>query len=630
MTQNFYGQSYVPVANSSGDITQIELSPTSGHVLDARPHFQDNWSPISASYQSPNDWTTNRENLQHSVRSSARDYSKTASNSIHQITGSQTAASRQIWKPISWMLALMTIGVAVGVGHHAAYQYLHNQPQTIFSQTWIHNLGSAAAFVVKVSFTLAVAIAFQEVLWTTIRGRAMKISLLDDLFAISANPLGFTYHAFKHAWIPTSLAAFAWIIPLSAIVAPGTLTVAPFTVFGNASCLVPIFPGDTIPLYAVTPHGSTLLGANRAIEKIASQIFPQGQIRGFASPCGTNCSFQETFHAPALKCATSTTPSFLDTSVYKSFLWYRGNNTDNWKVNSSMEITITYRNISTIPSDNIAFGTDFTTITCSPFNATYHLTINYTNNQPIYSADIEHHEPLTYLSQSESDVYGELTKQHLQQVNAVSLIREVYDQYLNGSWQRSPTAQYADPDTEIDHTILVGSVTSTGGDAWQVNKDLLIGVSELLANLTLSTLSMSQSQANMTTQCSTSKTFQAYRYAPLLLVLPYSIALLLSMISFVAGVQALRKTGVRTGKLFSQILVTTRNSQLDGITQGNSLSSSGTMPLKQRKLRLGELKVAEENIQGYTSGYDRSVGSGHAGLGLEGHVLDLDKHKAYW
>lgn len=322
MTQNFYGQSYVPVATSSGDTTQIELLPASGHVLDGRPHFQDNWSPTSASYRSPNNWTTNEGNVQHSVRSSAGDYSTTGS--IHQITESQIAASRQIWKPICWMLALMVIGVVVGSGHHAAYQYLHNQPQTIFSQTWIHNLGSAAAFVVKVSFTLAVAIAFQEVLWTTIRGRAMKISLLDNLFTITANPLGFTTHAFKHASIPTSLAAFAWIIPLSAIVAPGTLTVAPFTISANASCLVPIFPGDTIPLYAVTPHGSTLLGANRAIAKIASQIFPQGQIRRFASPCGTNCSFQETFHAPSLKCATSTTPNFLDTSAYKAFLWYRG------------------------------------------------------------------------------------------------------------------------------------------------------------------------------------------------------------------------------------------------------------------------------------------------------------------
>jgi len=79
------------------------------------------------------------------------------------------------------------------------------------------------------------------------------------------------------------------------------------------------------------------------------------------------------------------------------------------------------------------------------------------------------------------------------------------------------------------------------------------------------------------------------RHNPKLLT-PYSVALILCLVAFTSGVWVLRKTGIRTGKLFSQILVTTRNPFLDEISRGNSLRSADAYALKQQRLIFGELK----------------------------------------
>ena len=44
--------------------------------------------------------------------------------SMHHTPPLQSAASLQIWRPISWMVGLMILGITVGGGHHVAYQRL--------------------------------------------------------------------------------------------------------------------------------------------------------------------------------------------------------------------------------------------------------------------------------------------------------------------------------------------------------------------------------------------------------------------------------------------------------------------------------------------------------------------------
>lgn len=532
------------------------------------------------------------------------------------------------WKPVLWMIGLMGTGVAFALGHHIGYQKLDGKSQDAFSQSWAHNLGNAAAFIVKTSFTLAVSIAFQEMLWFNARRRALKVSTLDSLFTILANPLNFfSVDALKNAPLVTVLAAIAWTIPLSAILSPGTLTIGPRTVWQNSTCLVPTFPVNTSTFFGVVPHGTGVYGANEATSKMADEILPQGTILDFTSPCGSNCSFQQAFFGPALQCVNSTNPHYTDPEFISqgsgAYVFYNGTSLGHWGLNSKMDILITYQNTSQPEGPGMAVGR-YATLVCSAYNATYDLTIEYADGQPLFQTRMTYHEPLLNLSESENAIAG-FEGENLLRTNFVTLVREIYETYLVGQWEATATAQYADPDTRIADTSLAGTIN--GKDDWKVNKDFLTGIPELLTNLTLSTLSTNA--ANVTTTCTSSKTFQAYRYERLWLVLPYSLALFLSVVAFTAGVLALSATGMRTGGMFSQILVTTRNPRLDELSQGNSLSSSGAVLLSKQPLRLGELK--KDNYGG-GDGDDPGVvgrGTGHAAFGPREQVLSLVKARKY-
>ncbi|THV55846.1 hypothetical protein BGAL_0003g00060 [Botrytis galanthina] len=528
--------------------------------------------------------------------------------------------SHHWWRPIVLMVMWLLLGSSVGLGHHFAYQSLDQQPQTVFSQSWAHNLGSAAAFLVKTSFTLTILLALQEVLWFSFRKKEIKISLLDKLFTLSSNPLSFVPSAFANAPLATALAGFAWTIPISAILSPGSLVVGPMVTFNDSICIVPTFAASSpnISFYQMIPHGSGIQGPNTGIQKLASQIFAQGVILDLKSPCGTNCSFQHSFYGPALQCVNTSNPSYLNEQV-ASYLYYNATDltTFNEIEDSLIELSITYRNNS---KAEVQSDLNYVSILCTAYNATYELSVNYTKGSPKFSPSLTYHEQLQNLNMTE---YVS-PRNYPWHSNSATLVREVYDKYLNGTWAQSPTTQYSTPDTNIGNTILVGNTVNANSGAisslWFVNRDLLSGIPELLTNLTISTLAFSPESTS--TSCSSSKETLVYYYDPNLLLIPYSIAFCLGFLSFLVGVFVLMQTGIRTGDIFSQILVTTRNPFLDEIARGNSLSSADADIMKDYKLRLGRLKRPRGENGDYGDGDDEREIE-HAAFGLAEQVDSL-------
>ncbi|TVY91203.1 hypothetical protein LAWI1_G003629 [Lachnellula willkommii] len=503
----------------------------------------------------------------------------------------QISDSQYWWIPIVWMLVWILIGILVGLGHHFAYRSLHEQPQSVFSQTWIHNIGTGAAFLVKSSFTLSVLTALQEILWFSFRQKAMKVSLLDKLFSLTSNPLCFGPSALINAPLATTLAAFAWIIPLSAILSPGSLTVTPLVHRNDSTCVVPTFAAasNNVSFWRIIPHGSTIYGPNAGINKLAGQVLAQGTILESKSPCGSNCSFQHSFDGPGLRCQNASNPSYLTADDGQETFWLSYNSTTYWNStfgsgNTTMANLMTYRNNTKAQAGE---RSGYTTILCLAYNATYNVFVNYTNGVPGYTTNLTYNAPLESLNMTESMGYG--SPWH---TNSAMLVLEIFNNYLDGTWQQTPTTQYSIPDTSITQTTLAGDTDDanhgTAASLWFINQDLRTGVPELLTNLTLSTLAFSP--VSTVTRCSVSMERLVYYYNPKLLLIPYSIALLLSLVALAVGVWVLRKTGVRTGQIFSQILVTTRNPQLDEISRGNSLSSADASALMQQKLMFGELK----------------------------------------
>jgi hypothetical protein len=532
----------------------------------------------------------------------------------------QKSSNQHWWKSIIWMLMWIFLGILVGLGHHFGYQSLHEQPQAVISQTWIHNIGTGAAFLVKSSFTLSILIALQEVLWFSFRQRAMTISLLDKLFTLTSNPLCFGPSTFMNAPLVTGLAAFAWIIPLSAILSPGSLTVASLVFRNESTCVVPTFAAasENISFYLMMPHGFSIYGPNVGITKLASQVLAQGTILESESPCGTNCSFQHSFYGPGIDCQNASNPSYLDSNGGQERSWLFYNATDYG--NSVMAMIMTYRNNTKTHAGAMS---DYVTMLCLAYNATYDVSVNYTNGRPAFTTKLTYNAPLLKLNETESRGNG--SRWH---INSAMLVQEIFDKYLNRTWQKAPTTQYEAPSTSITETILAGDTNDanygTAASLWFVNQDLLTGVPELLTNLTLSTLAFSPT--NTTTTCSASTERLVYYYNPKLLLIPYSIALILCLIAFTAGVWVLRTTGIRTGEIFSQILVTTRNPLLDEISRGNSLSSANAKGLKEQKLIFGELKPFGDVDSSYTD--DPGGGrTGHAAFGSAEQISKLTGRK---
>ncbi|CAG8978022.1 hypothetical protein HYALB_00000692, partial [Hymenoscyphus albidus] len=507
--------------------------------------------------------------------------------------GHQYMSSQFWWKPIFWMVTCIWLGIAAGLGHHFGYQSLHRQPQEIFSQTWSHNLGLGAAFFVKTCFTLAILASLQEVLWFTFRQKAIKIGLMDKLFTLTSNPLSFGSGAFIHAPLATSLAAAAWIIPISAILSPGSLTVGPLILHNDTTCVAPTFAAASpnISFYRIVPHGSTIQGLNSGIQKVAGQTFAQGTILGSSSPCGPNCTFETSFLGPGLDCQPISNSSYLDENGGQKAIWLFYNATSSYDdENSAMALSITYRNTSKGEASQSPLSPPYVSLRCLAYSATYNVLVNYINGLSKFTTKLTNNGPLLNLNSTESSA-----RRNPWRINSAALVQEVFDDYLNGTWQKSPTTQYAVPSTSITETILA---------------DLGAGIPELLTNLTLSTLAFSP--MNTTTTCSASTEILAYYYNPKLLLIPYSVALLLSLIALAAGVWVLKRTGMRTGEIFSQILVTTRNLLLDELARGSSLSSAEAEVLMQQKLMFGELKHNEHDTR-----------TGHAAFGPAEQLFKL-------
>ncbi|CAG8959003.1 hypothetical protein HYFRA_00012162 [Hymenoscyphus fraxineus] len=526
--------------------------------------------------------------------------------------GHQYMSSQFWWKPIFWMVTCIWLGIAAGLGHHFGYQSLHRQPQEILSQTWSHNLGLGAAFFVKTCFTLAVLASLQEVLWFTFRQKAIKIALMDKLFTLTSNPLSFGSGAFIHAPLATSLAAAAWIIPISAILSPGSLTVGPLILHNDTTCVVPIFAAASpnISFYRLVPHGSTIQGPNSGIQKVAGQTFAQGTILWSSSPCGPNCTFETSFLGPGLDCQPIPSPSYLDENGGQKAMWLFYNATSDYDdENSAMALSITYRNTSKGEASTSPLSPPYVSLRCLAYSATYNVLVNYTNGLSKFTTKLTNNGPLLNLNSTESRARGNPWR-----INSAALVQEVFDDYLNGTWQKSPTTQYAAPSTSITETTLAGDTNDanygTASSLWFINRDLGAGIPELLTNLTLSTLAFSP--MNTTTTCSASTEILAYYYNPKLLLIPYSVALLLSLIALAAGVWVLRRTGMPTGQIFSQILVTTRNPLLDELARGSSLSSADAEALMQQKLMFGELKHNEHDTR-----------TGHAAFGPAEQLFKL-------
>lgn len=357
-----------------------------------------------------------------------------------------------------------------------------------------NNIGVGAAFAFKAFLSAAVGMGFYEILWASLRHRSTKIGSIDKFMTMLSNPFNLlSLDAVKTAPLAVALAILIWIIPLAAIFTPSTLEVGLRLASSSDSCIVPVYAGvgagSEPPNEVFYTRGSNnkLFGSRDIISRLATKIFPVGSMREFESPCGSNCSFTQSFVGPTLDCQDTGRKPFKESNTLYSANSSFGTDSDLW----SIAITARERVVTnySIPAPSWL---------CTAYEATYTIKITYINHVPTYDTSIVKYEkPFPAMTETElgsSGAGAEYTARKQPQVllphlngssrlNTYALIFEVVQYWLVGSIIISPDG-YAPISTKIQDTTLL--------QGWYIRAgvDLGTAVPDLLKNLTLSTLAL--------------------------------------------------------------------------------------------------------------------------------------------
>lgn len=125
------------------------------------------------------------------------------------------------------MFGLLLVGLLAAVCHHLFYSYLNNRElkDVLLPQPWVIRMGNAIAFLFKLALVSAIGMAYAQAFWFFVRRKDIKIGSLDAMFGVLSNPALFlNVDLFLKTTVLCSLAAISWILPISAVLSPGSLT----------------------------------------------------------------------------------------------------------------------------------------------------------------------------------------------------------------------------------------------------------------------------------------------------------------------------------------------------------------------------------------------------------------------
>jgi hypothetical protein len=449
--------------------------------------------------------------------------------------------------------------------------------------------------------------------------------------------------------------------------------------------------GETAKLYdwmffSVNParaNGDPVYGgASTVMLAIAYQTAYGGQILPGASPCGANCTFEQSFMGPSYKC-TSVAPAYNGTIPYF------------WARNSTEDFCQKYPSQYTIGGNCTWSGTDdewqdgvltvdyvFTPLQdranetnqgdiksynkyayrCEQWRTAYAIrrtyqdsiqTINYnfTYLSRIPYWPVMHHGQQDFQQATSYDYvppptfdpaayFGNLTLPISDNVGYA--IHQTLYSMLRG---KIYVNAHGDPitTTRIGGTQLVETTVWPPKDGIQKPKENFGPLlEELSRNVTLSLFSIDNlvyAQVESPVFAVESPYQLVFHYNRLGLWLTYGIAIAVGIAAALVGIVSFVANGVSMDTGFLTILSTTRGRRIDEITEGCSL---GAQPLPQdlrdTKMMFGEIAAVETEFR--ASGSSQSPGSefrtdrrghtvGHAGFGMEGEVQKLAKGRAY-
>lgn len=141
------------------------------------------------------------------------------------------------------LLALLFLAFLAALAQHLANNYLNGRvvPSSgSLSQSWTstYNVGFATLF--RTLICMSMGIAFIASLWRRLGSHALTLAELDAAFSLQKSLQGFTkFRMIGQIWIPALLAMLIWIVPLTSIKSPASLSVVSSVEHASMSCTLP-------------------------------------------------------------------------------------------------------------------------------------------------------------------------------------------------------------------------------------------------------------------------------------------------------------------------------------------------------------------------------------------------------
>ncbi|KAL2069201.1 hypothetical protein VTL71DRAFT_15539 [Oculimacula yallundae] len=586
------------------------------------------------------------------------------------------------WRAPLKMIGLLSLGVAVAVGHHFFYRHLHlkevstdNSRWNFNSQSWAIRYGTAFAFLAKTFLAACISVAYQQHIWTTMRSKRITISGLDATFGATKDIFAFLNPTFLlNVKVGAVLAALTWLMPLSAIVTPATLSVIPSTKMTPRVSNVPLVDfNNTSAIYnkegnllntdintadnGVTPFLTRLLAGTAS----GSAILPS-----LAVAPAANYSLQ--FFAPSFQCniaspnitaeiqavlrgkrnigpepdkipfvaytpqvsmlaARHTNVSSADYTYYSEF--FEGCVTTSASMAKPNNTYFYCDGMAYFMEKGDSAGEPFAGAylrmkanadfwSCAVRDTFFNITFNATGSlQTInHPYNFEYHNKALNPSHY---VHGQVVSNFLTGVlfgflgSVASYRTQIKETALFGAFKTLPVPE--DPD-EYEFMGPISYKAIPDADK-ALARNLTMGqlIEELSRNLTLSFFSSERLHipGGITTTVNIGSTPNIYNYNPTNLFLAYGLAIVVTILSVTVGMRAIVVNGVSHETSFSSILCSTRNETLDNLTAGFSLAAEPLgSNVRGTKLRFGLLRSNEHGLR-------------RAGFGIDGEVDDLRK-----
>ncbi|KAL2063523.1 hypothetical protein VTL71DRAFT_5328 [Oculimacula yallundae] len=252
------------------------------------------------------------------------------------------------WETPTLMVASYTFALAVAITHLILFKYIDGKeadgPNRIAPQAYIATASNILANTFGFSLRASLAIAFVQHLWHLLRVTSMKVSTIETLFCVRANPfLLFKTAVLRATPLLCGLASIIWVSQVVTSFPPGAISVASSQTISFVNIQVPIYnasfmgngsavDADKFSLNSLTPSdimdGFVTGTADRnkngnLLSRLAKQVLVAGETFNMPSPCGVNCSYVVQFEAPYMTCNTTTVSIRYD-NAYQVFPVYTG------------------------------------------------------------------------------------------------------------------------------------------------------------------------------------------------------------------------------------------------------------------------------------------------------------------